>query len=184
MKQNFLNSILKQFNYYKFLGDKTLEQLENSQIFKSIGIEDNSIAIIVKHLHGNMLSRWTNFLTEDGEKNWRKREEEFVNNATKKSEVLDLWEKGWTVLFTTLENLHPTDLETEVFIRNMGHSVPEAIHRQLAHYAYHIGQIVFIGKSLQQSNWKSLSIPKGNSEVYNKEKFSKPKRTEHFTDDL
>lgn len=184
MKQNFLESMLKQFNYYKSLGDNTFDQLNESQIFKSINKEDNSIAIIVKHLHGNMLSRWTNFLTEDGEKTWRKRDEEFINNATTKQEIITLWNDGWQVLLDTLHSLTTKDLETEIFIRNMGHTVTEAIHRQLAHYAYHIGQIVFIGKHLQQENWKSLSIPKGNSKSYNKEKFNKPKRTQHFTDDL
>ena len=131
-----------------------------------------------------MLSRWTDFLTADGEKTWRKRDEEFLNDIENKKELLEKWDQGWACLFETITPLTQKELETEVFIRNMGHTVVEAINRQLAHYAYHIGQIVFIGKLIQNEDWQSLSIPKGQSKAYNIEKFSKPKRTEHFTDDL
>jgi hypothetical protein len=180
----YLTSIKKQFTYYKSLGDSTMAQVTNKQLFYQYNEESNSIAILVKHLSGNMLSRWTDFLTSDGEKEWRKRDEEFNNSIKTKEELLLIWEKGWTCLFEAINSLSDDDLSKEIYIRNMGHSVTEAINRQLSHYAYHIGQIVFIGKLVTNENWKSLSIPKGNSKAYNADKFNKPKRTEHFTDDL
>lgn len=181
---DYLPSIIKQFNYYKNLGDKTFHQLKDGQLFWKPNEESNNMAIIVKHISGNMLSRWTDFLTSDGEKEWRNREEEFKNDITTKEELLLVWEKGWTCLFKTLNSLSEKDLSKEIFIRNMGHSVTEAINRQLSHYAYHVGQIVFLGKLISNENWMSLSIPKGESNDYNKDKFNKPKRKEHFTDDL
>ncbi len=182
--ESYLNSIIKQFEYYKMLGDKTFDQLTEEQLFWQANEASNSIAILVKHLHGNMLSRWTNFLNEDGEKEWRKREQEFDNDLQNKAALFKCWKEGWDCLFHAIRPLTIADLEKSIYIRNMGHTVSEAIHRQLAHYAYHVGQIVFIGKMLQQENWTSLSIPKGKSRDYNKEKFDKPKRTQHFTDDL
>ena len=182
--ESYLNSIIKQFEYYKMLGDKTFDQLTEEQLFWQANEASNSIAILVKHLHGNMLSRWTNFLNEDGEKEWRKREQEFDNDLQNKAALIKCWKEGWDCLFHAIRPLTIADLEKSIYIRNMGHTVSEAIHRQLAHYAYHVGQIVFIGKMLQQENWTSLSIPKGKSRDYNKEKFDKPKRTQHFTDDL
>lgn len=181
---SYLESIRKQFTYYKLLGEKTFTQLPEEKLFWQLNEESNSIAMLVKHLHGNMLSRWTDFLTTDGEKEWRKRDEEFDNDIQTKEDLLNIWNEGWSCLFTALNPLTEKDLETEVFIRNMGHTVIEAIHRQLAHYTYHIGQIVYIGKAVQKEHWKSLSIPKGASKAYNADKFSKPKRKEHFTDDL
>ncbi len=181
---NKLNSIRKQFEYYKSLGEKTFEQIPEDMLFWQINEESNSIATIVKHLNGNMLSRWTDFLTSDGEKEWRKRDQEFDNDIKTKTELLAKWNEGWQCLFDALNPLTDADLDREIFIRNMGHTVSEAIDRQLAHYPYHVGQIVFIGKIVQNEEWQSLSIPKGKSKDYNKEKFSKPKRKEHFTDDL
>lgn len=181
---DYLQFSIKQFSYYKSLGDKTFEQLSEDKLFWKPNEESNSIAIIAKHLSGNMLSRWTDFLNSDGEKEWRNRENEFINDIENKKELLELWEKGWDCLFSTLDNLTYNDLDKEIYIRNMGHSVTEAINRQLCHYAYHIGQIVFIGKLAINKNWNSLSIPKGESEIYNENKFLKPKRKEHFTDDL
>ena len=181
---SYLDSVKKQFEYYKILGEKTIEQIPNEKLFWQLNEESNSIAMIVKHLNGNMLSRWTNFLTADGEKDWRKRDEEFDNDINSKKELLNKWNEGWECLFNTINSLTEKDLEKEIYIRNMGHSVTEAINRQLAHYPYHIGQIVFIGKIIQNENWNSLSIPRGKSKEYNNEKFSKPKRKEHFTDDL
>ncbi|MGB1204380.1 MAG: DUF1572 family protein [Chitinophagales bacterium] len=182
--KDYLNSINKQFSYYKMLGEKTFGQLADEKLFWQHNETSNSIAVIVKHLHGNMLSRWTDFLTSDGEKEWRKRDEEFEGDIKTKAELLEKWQAGWKCLFDALDGLTTADLEREIYIRNMGHSVVEAINRQLPHYAYHVGQIVFLGKMLQDENWQSLSIPKGNSKQYNKEKFAKPKRKEHFTDDL
>lgn len=183
MTNNYLESAIKQFEYYKMLGEKTFEQLTDEQLFWQYNQESNSIATIVKHLWGNMLSRWTDFLTTDGEKEWRKRDAEFDNNIADKAELLSKWNEGWDCLFNALNPLTEDDLNKEIFIRNQGHSVIEAINRQLAHYPYHIGQIVFIGKMVCNDNWTSLSIPKGNSKEYNTDKFSKPKHKQHFTDE-
>ena len=131
-----------------------------------------------------MLSRWTDFLTSDGEKEWRNRDAEFENNISSREELLDKWNSGWTCLLDALAELTQEDLQKEIYIRNMGHSVTEAINRQLAHYPYHIGQIVFIGKMACGENWNSLSIPKGKSNTYNTDKFSKPKHKEHFTNEF
>ena len=165
------------------LGDKTFSQLEDEKLFWQFNNESNSIATIVKHLLGNMLSRWTDLLTTDGEKEWRNRDAEFENDILTRQELIDKWEEGWKCLFHTLNTLTSDDLQKEIYIRNQGHSVTEAINRQLAHYPYHIGQIVFIGKMVCENNWTSLSIPKGNSNAYNLDKFSKPKQKEHFTDE-
>lgn len=181
---DFLSSAKKQFQYYKELGERTFDQIPEEKLFWKCNEESNSIATIVKHLHGNMMSRWTDFLTSDGEKEWRKRDQEFDNDIESKSELLRIWNEGWECLFDAINPLTVSDLDKEIHIRNMGHSVTEAINRQLAHYPYHIGQIVFIGKMVADKNWSSISIAKGASKEYNKEKFSKPKRKEHFTDDL
>ncbi|MCH2032637.1 MAG: DUF1572 domain-containing protein [Tenacibaculum sp.] len=181
---SYLNSARKQFEYYKSLGDKTFQQLTEEQIFWHPNEENNSVAIIVKHIAGNMLSRWTNFLTEDGEKEWRNRDKEFINSFETKEDVIAYWEEGWNCLFNAINPLITEDSERIIYIRNQGHTVTEAINRQLCHYAYHVGQIVFLGKILLDSNWKSLSIPKGQSTDYNKDKFSKEKSRKHFTEDL
>ena len=175
MPNNYLESIKKQFEFYKLLGEKTIAQLPDEKLYWQYNKESNSIAIIVKHLWGNMLSRWTDFLTSDGEKQWRERDAEFENNINSREELLAKWDEGWKCLFDAINPLTNEDLEKEIFIRNMGHSVTEAINRQLAHYAYHVGQIVFIGKMICNENWISLSIPRGDSKNYNEEKFSKPK---------
>lgn len=184
MNTNYLESVRKQFEYYKMLGEKTFEQLTDDQLFEQYNEESNSIATIVKHLWGNMLSRWTDFLTTDGEKDWRNRDAEFDNDIAYKSELIKKWNEGWSCLFNTIDSLNEIDLTKEIFIRNQGHSVLEAINRQLAHYPYHVGQIVFIGKMLSKNKWVSLSIPKGNSNEYNSEKFSQPKQRKHFTDEF
>ena len=183
MTNNYLDSVKKQFEYYKMLGEKTFAQLSDEQLFKQYNNESNSIATIVKHLWGNMRSRWTDFLTTDGEKEWRKRDAEFENDIKNRTELLAKWNEGWTCFFNTLNSLTEADLTKEIFIRNQGHSVVEAINRQLAHYPYHIGQIVFIGKMFCNEKWTSLSIPRGSSNEYNADKFSKPKNKQHFTDE-
>jgi Protein of unknown function (DUF1572) len=184
MPHKFLTSATAQFQYYKLLGEKTFAQLTNEQLFWQYNEESNSIAIIVKHLAGNMLSRWIDFLTTDGEKDWRNRESEFENDIITRDELIALWNKGWQCLFNALVSIRENDLEKEIFIRNQGHTVTEAINRQLAHYPYHVGQIVFIGKMLCNNKWNSLSIPRGNSKIYNEKKFAKPKHTEHFTNEF
>jgi hypothetical protein len=181
---DYLTSAKKQFAYYKLLGEQTISQVSDEALFWQYNAESNSIALIVKHLWGNMLSRWTDFLTTDGEKDWRNRDEEFENDISTREELMARWHAGWDCLLTTLDSLQLEDLQKEIFIRNMGHSVVEAINRQLAHYPYHIGQIVFIGKMVCNEHWTSLSIPRGTSTAYNAGKFAQPKRTEHFIDEL
>lgn len=181
MNSNYLQSALKQFEYYKMLGDKTMAQLTEDKLFWQHHEECNSIATIIKHLYGNMLSRWTDFLTTDGEKEWRNRDAEFENDLTSKEQVLELWEEGWKCLLTTLNSLKEEDLSKTIYIRNQGHTLVEAINRQLAHYPYHIGQIVYLGKMICHHQWLTLSIPKGNSKSYNTEKFAIQKHKEHFT---
>jgi len=182
--ESFLKSTVKQFEYYKSLGDKTMEQLSFDLLQNEIADGSNSIAIIVKHISGNMLSRWTNFLTEDGEKPWRHRNREFEDTYETKDQLLESWNAGWDCLFNAITPLTAEDLERIIYIRNEGHTVTEAINRQLAHYAYHIGQIVFLGKVFKGKDWQTLSIAKGASQVYNDKKFTEEKSRKHFTDDL
>ncbi|MCP9756141.1 DUF1572 domain-containing protein [Lacihabitans sp. CCS-44] len=183
MKIDFLDSVKKQFEYYKLLGEKTFDQIADDQINWQYNAESNSIAIIVKHLSGNMLSRWTDFLTTDGEKEWRNRDAEFEGEIKTKIELFEAWNKGWSGLFEALDSISNEDLDKVIYIRNQGHTVMEAINRQLAHYPYHVGQIVFIGKMLLDENWQTLSIAKRASSAYNAEKFSKEKNKGHFTDE-
>jgi hypothetical protein len=187
VSEDFLRSANRQFTYYKILGEKAIEQLEPEQLFVSFNDDSNSIATIIKHLRGNMLSRWTDFLTTDGEKEWRDRDAEFdecidQQDLTKEF-VLNLWNEGWECLFKALADLKSENLSDIIYIRNEGHSVLEAINRQLAHYPYHVGQIVFFAKQLKNTEWNSLSIPKNRSTDYNADKFSKDKSKKHFTDD-
>ncbi|MRX39836.1 DUF1572 domain-containing protein [Flavobacterium sp. LC2016-23] len=180
---SYLESVKKQFLYYKTLGEKAMEQLEPEQLFTAVNEDTNSIATIVKHVSGNMLSRWTDFLTTDGEKEWRNRDAEFENDLQSKEEVFAFWNKGWDCFLNTLNSLKTEQLSEIIYIRNEGHTVIEAINRQLAHYPYHVGQIVFYAKQLKKDNWESLSIPKNKSENYNTEKFAKEKEIKNFTDD-
>lgn len=182
--ESYLTSAIKQFRYYKMLGEKAMEQLPEEQLFLQYNKESNSIAILVNHIAGNMLSRFTDFLTADGEKPWRNRDAEFTNPFGSKEALMNRWNEGWECLLTTLEQLTEEDLERIVYIRNDGHIVVEAITRQLAHYPYHIGQIVFIAKMLRNENWQTLSIARNKSTDYNSRKFSQDKERRHFTDDL
>jgi len=181
---SYLTSIEKQFEYYKSLGDKTLNQLTFDELSFKPNSYSNSIAIITKHLVGNMLSRWTNFLTEDGEKEWRHRDLEFENTFTSKKDLLLAWSKGWNCLFDAIKPLSENDLERIIYIRNQGHTITEAINRQIAHYSYHVGQIAYIGTIIKNEDWQSLSIAKGQSSSYNEDKFNKKKERRHFTDDM
>lgn len=162
----YLESCLKQFKYYKSLAEKAMLQIEDQHLFLCINEESNSIATIIKHLHGNMISRWTDFLTSDGEKEWRNRDAEFTNDLQSRDELMKIWENGWGLVFETLNNLTVDDFSTPVFIRAEKHTVIDAINRQLAHYSYHVGQIVFITKVFS-TNWQSLTIPKGGSNNFN-----------------
>ena len=183
MSAQYLQSAIKQFEYYKLLGEKTFNQMPDEKLFWQMNEDSNSVATIVKHLSGNMLSRWTDFLTSDGEKEWRNRDAEFENDMDTRQKMMTVWLAGWEVFLQTLNSLTEADLDKMIYIRNQGHTVMEAINRQLAHYPYHIGQIVYIGK-LCATEWQSLSIPRGNSQQFNAEKFSKPKEKAHFTDEV
>ena len=183
INNNYLENIKKQFLYYKTIGEKAIEQLESEQLFAVANENSNSISVIIKHLSGNMLSRWTDFLTTDGEKDWRNRDSEFTETIKTKEDLLDIWEKGWNCFFDAINNIKSDQLSVIIYIRNEGQTVVEAINRQLAHYPYHIGQIVFYAKMLKQSEWKSLSVPKNKSTDYNIDKFSKEKSIKNFTDD-
>lgn len=184
MHKHFIDTARLQFQYYKNLGERTFAQLSDDQLLAQLGQESNSISIIVNHLHGNMLSRWTDFLSSDGEKEWRNRDGEFSDSIRTRKDLNDAWAEGWSTLFTALDEAYNADPATLIYIRNQGHTIVEAITRQLCHYSYHIGQIVHIGTALAGKEWKSLSIPKGKSKDYNKETFSYGKRKEHFTKGL
>jgi hypothetical protein len=171
----FLKSAKRQFEYYKSLGEKAMEQMEDIQLFWQPNEESNSIATIVKHLEGNMLSRWTDFLTTDGEKPTRQRDAEFENNWTTRQQVIQAWNSGWQCLFDALNSITDEDLERIIYIRNEGHTVLEAINRQLAHYPYHVGQMVYIAKICTNEKWQSLSIPRNKSNDYNADKFAQEK---------
>ena len=183
LNNSYLESIKKQFLYYKILGEKAMEQLQPEQLFVSVNDDTNSIATIVKHISGNMLSRWTDFLTSDGEKEWRNRDGEFEPTIKTKDELLTTWNQGWECFLNAINSLTPEQLTEIIYIRNEGHTVVEAINRQLAHYPYHVGQIVFYAKMLKESEWTSLSIPKHKSNSYNADKFAKEKSIKNFTDD-
>ena len=200
MNTDYLKSAKQQFQYYKQLGDKTMAQLNDEQLFWQYNDASNSIAIMVKHLWGNMMSRWTDFLTTDGEKDFRKRDEEFelrvgpslqgVDTANaegvdehSRAVIIEKWEQGWACLFKALDSINEDNFDTTIYIRNQGHSIPEAINRQMMHYAYHVGQMVYLGRMMKGEDWQSLSIPKGNSKAYNAEKFSQEKGKRHFTDE-
>lgn len=172
---NYLKSTISRFSYYKQLGERAMEQLNDEDLFFTPDSETNSIGIIVKHLWGNMQSRWTNFLHSDGEKEWRKRDTEFELDFKDRKELISRWEEGWHTLINTLESLTINDLGSTVKIRNEEHTVVDAINRQLAHYAYHVGQIVFLAKMIKKSEWKSLSIPKGQSQAFNQNMFGNNK---------
>ena len=162
----YLKIVIARLKSVKSLGDKTISQLSEEDIHWQYNPESNSVAIIVKHLSGNMISRWTDFLTTDGEKENRNRDDEFVDNITPMSELMAIWEKGWQTLLQTLTSLTEEDLLKNVYIRGERHSVLDAIERQVAHYASHVGQIVYIGKMLKNDQWESLSIPRGQSEKF------------------
>lgn len=184
MKENYLKSVKRQFNFYKVLGERTFDQLEDADLFWQPDPETNSISVMVNHLWGNMKSRWTDFLTSDGEKEWRQRDMEFEDVIKTRTQMMEKWEDGWNCLFEALDSITVENFETTVYIRNQGHTIIEAINRQMGHYPYHIGQIILIGRMIKKDQWISLSIPKGKSKEYNAEKFAQQKRKAHFTDEF
>jgi hypothetical protein len=159
----FLNTVIRRVKYYKDLADKTFAQLEEKDFHYQPNEESNSVAVIIQHMHGNMLSRWTNFLTEDGEKAWRQRDDEFEVHDYSKTNLIELWEKGWTCYLTAMQDLKEEDLLKTITIRDEKLSVIDAINRQLAHYPYHVGQIIYIGKILKDKDWRNLSMPRRKS---------------------
>lgn len=169
---------IKRFLFYKDLGDRTFSQITDEQALWQHNSESNSIAAIVKHISGNMISRWTNFLTEDGEKDWRNRDYEFENDLNSKAEMLEFWEKGWNVLFEALNQISEENIKDIIFIRGGKHSVFDALLRQLAHYPYHVGQIVYVAKILKNEDWKTLSIARNRSQEYKTELLKNQAATE------
>ncbi|GAB3176224.1 DUF1572 family protein [Telluribacter humicola] len=184
METNYLDSVKKLFLYYKTTGEKAMAQVPDQGLHWQYNGESNSIAVIVKHLWGNMLSRWTDFLTSDGEKDWRDRDGEFEVNQLNRDELLQMWNEAWQCVQAALDSLQPEDLTRIIYIRNEGHTVLEAINRSLTHYAYHIGQIVYIAKQLTDADWQSLTIPRNQSRSFNQEKSEQSRERKHFTDNL
>ena len=165
--EEYLSTTIKRLKYYKQLGDQTFDQLNEQDFHWQPSSESNSIAVIIQHVAGNMLSRWTNFLTEDGEKEWRRRDDEFEIHNYSKQQLLETWNEGWKCFIDALGSLTTDDLLKTIYIRKEPLTAIDAINRQLAHYPYHIGQIVYIGRLVKNENWKNLSIPKGRSQQYN-----------------
>jgi hypothetical protein len=166
--KEYIDTAIKRLRYYKKLADQTFGQLSDSDFHFAPNEASNSIAVIIQHMSGNMLSRWTNFLTEDGEKEWRQRDAEFEGQNRSRGQLMDTWEKGWNCVFDALESLDEDDLLKTVTIRQDPLTVVDAINRQLAHYPHHVGQIIYVGKIIKDEGWKTLSIAKGKSVEYNK----------------
>jgi len=166
--KEYLDTAIRRLKYYKHLAEQAFDQLEDNDFHFQPSSESNSIAVIIQHMAGNMFSRWTDFLTSDGEKEWRHRDNEFEIYNHSKQQLIELWEKGWKCFIDALESLNEEDLLKTVYIRKEPLSVIDAINRQLAHYPHHIGQILYAGKIIRNENWKNLSIPKGHSNSYNK----------------
>jgi Protein of unknown function (DUF1572) len=165
---SYLKDSLSLFRYYKRLAEGAMEQVSDEQLFGALDEEMNSIAIVVKHMAGNMRSRWTDFLTTDGEKANRNRDSEFVAPPQTREDLMRVWNKGWAAVFSALEPLSDSDLTRKVTIRGEPHSVMQAINRQIAHYAYHCGQIVFLAKHFKSGDWKSLTVPRNRSAQFNR----------------
>ena len=164
---SYLEDSLTLFRYYKKLAERAMEQVTDEQLYAVLDAESNSIAIIVKHMYGNMRSRWMDFLTTDGEKPDRNRDSEFEDPPATRADLMHMWEQGWNYLFTALEPLSDGDMDRRVTIRGEAHSVTQAINRQIGHYSYHCGQIVLLAKHFQDANWKSLTVPRGKSADFN-----------------
>ncbi|HEX6044053.1 MAG TPA: DUF1572 family protein [Pyrinomonadaceae bacterium] len=170
--QNYHEDAIKALKAYKKLADKAIAQVKDDELFVTLDEESNSVAVVMKHMAGNMFSRWTDFLTSDGEKPDRNRDMEFViNSGTTKADVLDYWECGWACVFAAIEPLTLADFEKVVKIRGEDHTIVQAINRQLMHYSYHIGQIVYLAKHFRSTDWTSLSIPRNRSAEFNVSKF-------------
>jgi hypothetical protein len=165
---SYLEDSVGLFRYYKKLADGAIAQVPDEQLYVLLDLEANSIAILMKHMAGNMIARWTDFLSSDGEKPWRNRDVEFIDPLPTRDALLEMWERGWDCLFTALSHLQDSDLGRSITIRGEAHSVLQAINRQVAHYGYHCGQIVLLAKHFRGSEWNSLSVPKGQSAEFNR----------------
>jgi len=173
--QTVLDEAIKVFRSQKDLADRALAQVSDANLHVSLDANTNSIAVIMKHMAGNMISRWTDCLTTDGEKPDRNRDDEFVDRFTSRADVMAYWERGWAVLFSTLNSLTPDDLTKTITVRGEPHSVILAIHRQLSHYGYHVGQIVQIARIHAKDKWTTLTIARGQSQQFNREKWGSHK---------
>ena len=170
LAHSYLTDAAAEFHHLKSLADQSIAQITDNDFFRSLDDESNSIAVIVKHIAGNLRSRWTDFLTSDGEKPDRHRDQEFeIKDDENQASLLDAWERGWRLLFDAMAALTPSDLGKTVLVRGEPHTVLKAIQRQLTHQAYHIGQIVFLAKHVRSTDWRMLSIPRGKTEEFNAE---------------
>lgn len=169
LASSYLESAIKRLHYYKELSDKTFVQLKEEDFHFTPHADSNSIALIIQHMAGNMLSRWTDFLTTDGEKDWRNRDTEFEEQNLTKQQLIDFWQKGWDCLLNCLNSLTEEDLLKTIYIRSEALLVIDAINRQLAHYPYHVGQIIYLGKLIKKGDWINLSIAKGHSGQFNEQ---------------
>jgi hypothetical protein len=167
----FISAIINAFEANKRLADRAVEQVPDEKLHIALDENTNSIAVIMKHIAGNLISRWTDFLTTDGEKPGRNRDNEFVDSSSSRAELLEFWERGWACLLETLKSLKPNDFGTTVLIRGEPHSVPLALERSLGHTCYHIGQIVQVARIHAGEKWNTLTIPRGRSDQFNKEKW-------------
>lgn len=179
-----LQGIQRLFRYNKQLTEKSLNQLENIQVHEHVLCFDHSIAVLMKHMSGCLTSLWTNFRTEDGEKPWRNRESEFIDDFDSHSGLMSHWETGWGILFEAIESISDNEMDHIIYIRNEGHTIQEALERSLSHMAYHTGQIVLLAKLLKGEEWSSLSIPKGKTEEYNRKKFESKRSIGFYKDRL
>lgn len=166
---NLVEDWLAVFRQYKSLAERAMAQVSDEEFFRALDAESNSVAVIVKHMAGNMRSRWTDFLTSDGEKPWRNRDSEFEDGGDlTRAQLIERWEAGWQLVFSALESLTDADLTHAVTIRGEQHSVIQAVNRQIAHYASHVGQIIFLSKHFRSAEWKTLSIPRNKSPEFNR----------------
>jgi uncharacterized damage-inducible protein DinB len=174
--KHYLEDSISQFRKMKELAEKALRQISDADFFALLDEESNSVALILKHVSGNLRSRWTDFLTTDGEKEWRQRDSEFVITANDcRESLMQAWEEGWQILFDALRPLQAEDFDKKILIRGEPHTIVEAINRQLTHYSYHVGQIVFLAKHLKSSDWKTLSVARNKSEEFRQQMLSKHK---------
>ncbi len=184
MSIQYLESAKRQFTMYKQLGEKAMAQIPDEALHWQANEDSNSIAAIVKHMWGNMMSRWTDFLTTDGEKPWRQRDAEFEGSEETRETLMQKWNEGWHCLFSALDSITDDDLGRIIYIRNDGLTVLDAINRQISHYCYHVGQIVYVSKLKIAGQWKSLSIPRNASASYNAGKFAQEKATRDFREEF